>query len=237
MKDIELSREQERLDETLDALPKDIVTGLEVGFNDCRVTKYLRDKIDLVSIDLPRDVHNPDGYRLAFADIQSLPFTDKAFDIVICTEVLEHLPVDVLLRGVEELQRVSRRYVLVSVPYQQRVWNETFKCSNCGYVGNSMGHLHYMDERKVDGLFRKASRVKTDMVGRIAGYAPDWLYKASNLFGNAWSNFAAGVCPACQLSDRAVGPNPIGFVLQRLIWRIEDRVKARPAWVVMLFRV
>lgn len=59
-------------------------------------------------------------YRLAAplhqGDITRLPFADNSFDLVLCLEVLEHLPDP--LAGLRELLRVSRRYALVSVPHE-----------------------------------------------------------------------------------------------------------------------
>ena len=48
--------------------------------------------------------------------LYKLEFTDDAFDVVICLEVLEHLerPAD----AVRELARVARKHLLVSVPYE-----------------------------------------------------------------------------------------------------------------------
>jgi hypothetical protein len=231
------SLECERLKKTLDSIPYDIRTGLEIGFHDFRITNLLRSKMDLVSIDLPKKVTQPSSYKLTFADVQYLPFRDNAFDMAICTEVLEHLPENVLLKGIRELQRVSRRYVLVSVPYKQRVWNEMFKCANCGFVYNRMGHLHYMDDQKLAVLFEGAVPEKTELAGRINGYAPDWLYSIANTRGNAWSDFIFGNCPNCEKSNKAVTPNALGYVLQRLIWRAERLAKSRPAWVITLFKL
>jgi 2-polyprenyl-3-methyl-5-hydroxy-6-metoxy-1,4-benzoquinol methylase len=47
-------------------------------------------------------------------DIYELPYKSNSFDLVICTEVLEHL--DNPKKAYRELLRVSRKYVLLSVP-------------------------------------------------------------------------------------------------------------------------
>lgn len=47
-------------------------------------------------------------------DIYKLDFPDNEFDLVLCTEVLEHLKDP--KAAVEELKRVSRKYILFSVP-------------------------------------------------------------------------------------------------------------------------
>jgi ubiquinone/menaquinone biosynthesis C-methylase UbiE len=56
---------------------------------------------------------NPD-ISIKQGDIYKLPFKDNTFDVVVCTEVLEHLdkPKDAL----KELKRVSKKYLLLSVP-------------------------------------------------------------------------------------------------------------------------
>lgn len=56
----------------------------------------------------------PAGSILRHYDGKTLPFQDRAFDLVTCIDVLEHVPdYQSLLR---EMVRVSRRYVIVSTP-------------------------------------------------------------------------------------------------------------------------
>lgn len=52
--------------------------------------------------------------NLSRGDIYKLDFSDNEFDLVICTEVLEHL--EFPERAVEELKRVSRKNIVFSVP-------------------------------------------------------------------------------------------------------------------------
>ncbi len=56
------------------------------------------------------------GQRVRFrtGSLYKLPFSDQAFDTVVCSEVLEHL--DAPERAVRELRRVARRHVLITVP-------------------------------------------------------------------------------------------------------------------------
>lgn len=50
------------------------------------------------------------------ASISDLPFEDRAFDVVGCFEVLEHLPGDGPDAALKELGRVARNAVVLSVP-------------------------------------------------------------------------------------------------------------------------
>lgn len=56
------------------------------------------------------------GQAGAFAQgsVYELPFEDQSFDLVLCSEVLEHL--DEPERAVAELRRVARRHLLLTVP-------------------------------------------------------------------------------------------------------------------------
>lgn len=237
MDNLDLSIDEiDRLEKTVQMVPGDVSTALEIGFYDFRLSRLLRDKVDLVSIDLPRNVTSS-NYKLTFADVQQLPFKNDTFDVTICTEVLEHLPEAVLEKSINELQRVSRKYVLVSVPYKQRIWNDMFKCANCGFVCNSMGHVNYMDENKLSRLFEPNSVERIEFAGTIENYAPDLLYSCANKIGKSWCDFLFGKCPNCQQSSNAVKPNLVGHVLRRLIWRAESFAGIRPAWVIALFKL
>ncbi len=52
--------------------------------------------------------------KITRGDIYSLPYKTNSFDLVVCTEVLEHLTEP--KKAYRELLRVSKKYVLISVP-------------------------------------------------------------------------------------------------------------------------
>lgn len=223
------ARERDRLERTLALIPPDARTGLEIGFNQLQMTRLLASKLELVSIDIPHPFPPNSAHKLVFASIEALPFADRAFDIVVCTEVLEHLPDPLRLHGINELKRVAKQYLLISVPYKQRVWNEYFKCTNCGFVGNTMGHLHHFDDQNLQQLFAGYGLKKKELIGNIIGYAPDFMYRAKNRLGNAWPT-SDWECPSCYRMSAPVTANVLGKILERLIWRWEKVVPARPAW-------
>lgn len=81
----------------------------------------------------------PVMYR-AEASVANLPFPDNAFDVVICTEVLEHLADPSQALG--ELKRVSRHYVVLSVPHEPwfRMLN-FLRGKHLRQLGNDPEHL------------------------------------------------------------------------------------------------
>ena len=54
------------------------------------------------------------GLKLNIGDVNKLNYPDDSFDLAMCTEVLEHL--ENPTRAVAEIKRVTRKYIVFSVP-------------------------------------------------------------------------------------------------------------------------
>lgn len=82
---------------------------------------------------------NP-GMRAVEGDLGALPFPDGAFELVLCTEVLEHLPQP--RRALRELARVCTGHLLLTVPHEP-----FFRAGNlargryASRLGSTPGHL------------------------------------------------------------------------------------------------
>jgi len=81
---------------------------LDVGCDYNTLKKILGPKV--TGVDLSGD---PD-FKIDFEKEQLSRFSDREFDCVICTEVLEHL--ENLHDMIDELTRVSNKYILISLP-------------------------------------------------------------------------------------------------------------------------
>jgi len=88
------------------------VSVLEIGIGNGTVSDYLRKTgIQVSTCDLDRNLF-PD----IVADIRSLPFKDGLFDTVIACQVLEHIPFEDFEKALFELKRISKKYVIISLP-------------------------------------------------------------------------------------------------------------------------
>lgn len=107
------------------------------------------------------------GMPLANLDVHRLPFPDNSFPLVICLEVLEHLPDSTV--GLRELARVSSEYVLLSVPHEPFFRGANFiRGKHVAAFGNDPEHLHNYSGA---GFRRMVSRV-TDIIWH--GYSFPW---------------------------------------------------------------
>jgi SAM-dependent methyltransferase len=80
-----------------------------------------------------------------FRDGTLSTFRDKSVDTVVCLEVLEHIfdPQE----GLNELLRVVRKRIIVSVPCDERITLEL--CVHCAKYTPLSGHLHSFNEVKI----------------------------------------------------------------------------------------
>ena len=70
------------------------------------------------AIDIKRHPKMPDSdIEFSIMDVSSLAFEDNAFDTVICMEVLEHLEGEAFDRAIDEIRRVCRRQLIITVPF------------------------------------------------------------------------------------------------------------------------
>ncbi|MBI4058327.1 class I SAM-dependent methyltransferase [Candidatus Gottesmanbacteria bacterium] len=86
---------------------------LEIGIGNSIVAMILHQLgFDLTTVDFDNRLH-PDFV----ADIRQLPFSDNTFDTVLCAEVLEHIPFSDFSAALKELHRVTKKYVIMTVPH------------------------------------------------------------------------------------------------------------------------
>jgi len=99
-----------QLDEILKLKPKIV---LEVGIGSQLVANYLeRQGLEMKTLDLDKDL-KPDFV----ANVMRMPLADKAVDLILCAEVLEHLPFENFERSLQELKRVTKKNVVLSLPH------------------------------------------------------------------------------------------------------------------------
>ncbi|HET6568349.1 MAG TPA: class I SAM-dependent methyltransferase [Rhodothermales bacterium] len=96
---------------------------LDAGCGEGHTVKYLAERnpdLKLTGVDVSEGAVGfaqeqlGDRARFRAGSVYKLPFSDRSFDTVVCSEVLEHL--DEPERAVAELKRVARNAVVITVP-------------------------------------------------------------------------------------------------------------------------
>lgn len=92
---------------------------LEIGVGNGIVTQALKNNsIQVTTLDLDAALM-PD----LIGSVENIPFEDSRFDVVLCAEVLEHLPFSSFERCISEIARVACRGAILSLPH----WGYTFR--------------------------------------------------------------------------------------------------------------
>jgi len=175
--------EVQRVGSLMRMLPSNAVQVLEVGCRDGFITLKLAEKYPSVTaLDLKLPQIDHPNVTCVRGDITSLSFDDGSFDLVICTEVLEHIPPEKLGKACRELMRVSRRYLLIGVPYKQDLRVHAMKCIHCGTINPTTGHVNTFDEQLLQTLFN-------DLPLGIVDYPGTGIYKTNRLSYSIYKRF------------------------------------------------
>ena len=91
---------------------------LEIGIGNGFVSRYLKERgINVTTLDIDKEL-KPD----VVGSVLDIPFQCETFQVVTCYEVLEHLPYEDIPKALSEISRVSKQYVILSLPDVNRVY-------------------------------------------------------------------------------------------------------------------
>jgi len=237
------TREQERIRNLIDLIPKGDASLLDAGTRDGRLAVLMADHFESVTA---LDQRNPAVWHRkvipVHGDITSLRFPDNSFDSVMCTEVLEHIPECLLEKACSELRRVAKKYLLVGVPYRQDLRVARTTCYLCGKKNPPWGHVNAFDEQRLTGLFpgldiETISNVSTttEATNAVSTLLMDWA-------GNPYGTYEQE--ERCIHCDARLTPPPPRNLLQKgctklAFWLNQGQgrfVRPRPNWIHILFR-
>jgi ubiquinone/menaquinone biosynthesis C-methylase UbiE len=96
---------------------------LDVGAGQGQVLRWLKSRqddlkccgLEISQIAIKKSMAAPGSPSMVQGMAQSIPFADSLFDLVVCTDVLEHIPHEDSMKVIKELRRVSRQYLLLDV--------------------------------------------------------------------------------------------------------------------------
>lgn len=87
---------------------------LEIGSGPIGISKYIESHV--VGLEFSRIESESTNLSIQYGDVRSLAYGDGEFDVVLCSDVLEHLSPDDRVGAINECIRVAKRIVLIQNP-------------------------------------------------------------------------------------------------------------------------
>lgn len=216
---------------------------LDVGARDGYFSRRLALQFNQVTaLDLVQPNISDPRIACVKGDATNLHFDSGAFDLVVCTEVLEHVSPLYLSRACYELARVSRSHLLVGVPYRQDTRVGRTTCSSCGACNPPWGHVNVFDEDRLHHLFSGLVVERTTFVGMNDDSTNFVSAFLMDLAGNPYGTYHQD--EPCVRCGGSVGPPRQMPLSQKLLSKAAFCARAvtapfqraRPNWIHLLLR-
>lgn len=230
-------RERSRVAFTVGMIPADCRSILDVGAGDGFLSNELvaRGKsltaVDISTVALAR-VNAPTLHRSA-DDLSGVE--DRSYDVVMCTEMLEHLD-DVTYNGaLREFDRVARSAILITVPNRENMRENMALCGDCNNAFHIWSHRRRFEPADLTSLFPSFQPTTIVPFGLgLRRYNPLLLWIRNKVAG-AWAVDELSPCPRCHSHRTAEPSRPTMARVCNLINSNIPHLQHKP-WLLALYR-
>ncbi|HUT23405.1 MAG TPA: class I SAM-dependent methyltransferase, partial [Sumerlaeia bacterium] len=195
----------------LSVLPRDVRSVLDVGCGDGIITNSLPEDLLAVGVDISRTALRYVERPCFLASIADLPFGEETFDLVMANDVLEHLPRGTFSKGLLELARVSKKYILITAPFMENLRAQRTRCGECGEVYHVNHHQRAFGVKELGKVYdEKQGIVPTHFVFSGAQTLPaDEIERGVRSELDLLTEWNRAVCPKCgaRRSTRSTTPD------------------------------
>ncbi|MGO4274723.1 hypothetical protein AB4Z22_33620, partial [Paenibacillus sp. TAF58] len=123
---------------------------------------------------------------------------------LLVSDVLEHLPPDIFIKGIAEMKRVAKKYILIVTPYKEKLEFGQMICVECSCQFHVNLHIRTIDKNLLESVFIPEFSIQ-EMVpaGEEWMHYPDFSkkYRSNFMFSNVWD---LAVCPQCGTNQTGV---------------------------------
>jgi ubiquinone/menaquinone biosynthesis C-methylase UbiE len=239
-----LSSEQLRLklDWLFKTIPPEVISILDVGCGNGFITNELAKTFQVTGLDISEKSLQSVNAEKVCASSSAIPFANHSFDLVLASEILEHLTEEDFIKTLKELKRVTKKYIIIGVPNAENLDKTLIECEQCKFRYNRSYHLRSFDKNRLQLLFSDYKIVAYTELGNKVRTYNSFLSKIKHLFSPAiswipyyWTALEKRktTCPKCSFSfEYKYRFHFVSFFLDSLNAFIS---KKKPYWIMVLF--
>lgn len=219
-------------------IPKDVKSIIDVGCGNGSITNELAEKYRLLGVDIAQEALQYVKVNKICAPSSQISVHDQSFDMVFSSELLEHLPKDILYKTVKEFERVAKKYIMITIPNNESLKKRYVKCPECNFIFHVDHHLSSFSEEDIKKLVGKNFKhLQTAYFGWLDREYNEVLLKIKQVIGNTWwtKDRKHIICPYCGNNKFPSGKGNIISKSCNLLNRIISRDKTKPFWMYLLF--
>ena len=221
----------------MNQIPEDVKSIIDVGCGNGAITNHFPEHYQVLGVDLSEEALKHvtrDKIRCSCDEIS--PVKDGSYDMVFSSELIEHLPSEMLDRTIAEFKRIARKYLFISVPNQEQLLYYHIKCPSCGTKFHAYGHLTSFTIEKIQQMLGDEFRVlwSTTSGKKVRGYNA-WLLRLRHKYaGKYFTHSKYTVCPQCENREY---PEHKGSPLSKILNGLNLIIPARKKdyWLMALF--
>ena len=244
-----------RIQTTEAILPQDVQSLADIGCGNGVFGKYLQSKrphLKIMGVERSDKALTYVTTEKMVGDITDIPLPDSSYDCVTCLQVMEHIPVNHYGRALSELTRVSGKYVVISVPYREKLEGNTTKCPQCKTVFNVDLHLRTYDDDTMNALLKTYGFeciATKNVVQSTELRGLKYIQGVKQIIRKKPVIFNSPICPICgyENADFQLGatsehntvispPSPPGNAVKNLIKQIWPKKKVDGYWIIALYK-
>jgi len=183
-------------------IPYDVHSVLDVGCGNGIITNELAINWQVTGLDRSAEALQYLKCDKVQASATDIPFPEKSFDLVLSSEMLEHLSDADLQKAVQELKRVSAKYILVSVPWKEYLPASYTFCPVCKHKFHIWHHYQSFTTKRLQKLFAPEFKpLLNETAGQLQQNWLPFLLKLRQCFGQWMVTNKTTVCPYCGNTD------------------------------------
>jgi len=169
------------------------------------------------------------------SNVSDLPFDDNSFDVVISSEVLEHLDAKTFHKALKEMNRVSSKYIIISVPYREQLIQLLAQCSNCKKFYHAFLHKRTFSDNDFVEMFPDFKIYKSFIHGTTSNIQR-FLLKLKYITGSYFVT-KNGICPYCVEENTSKNLNLFNKMFNYFVGFLRFLIKYRktPRRIIVIY--